>query len=73
MLIGNVSSFAIYENLNKRTQLTWNPAGEGGGAAMARIYGNIGFKGLWNGLPVRIGMVRFLFSLLEPLDLTDKL
>ena len=24
---------------------------------MARIYGNIGFKGLWNGLPVRILMI----------------
>ena len=33
-------------------------AGESGGKAMARIYGNIGFAGLWNGLPVRIAMVR---------------
>ena len=24
---------------------------------MARIYGNIGFRGLWNGLPVRILMI----------------
>ena len=24
---------------------------------MARIYGNIGFRGLWNGLPVRIVMI----------------
>ena len=24
---------------------------------MSRIYGNIGFRGLWNGLPVRIGMI----------------
>ena len=24
---------------------------------MARIYGNIGFAGLWNGLPVRIAMI----------------
>ncbi|KAL1626325.1 Cu/Pi carrier [Neofusicoccum ribis] len=32
-------------------------AGEGAGQAMARIYGNIGFKGLWNGLPVRIVMI----------------
>lgn len=32
-------------------------AGESGGKAMSRIYGNIGFKGLWNGLPVRIAMV----------------
>lgn len=28
--------------------------GEGFGAAMSRIYGKIGFGGLWNGLPVRI-------------------
>lgn len=32
-------------------------AGESGGKAMSRIYGNIGFRGLWNGLPVRIAMV----------------
>merc|ERR1712000_172285 len=31
--------------------------GEGAGKAMTRIYGNIGFKGLWNGLPVRIAMI----------------
>ncbi|MCJ1265176.1 hypothetical protein MMC22_005051 [Lobaria immixta] len=31
--------------------------GESGGKAMSRIYGNIGFKGLWNGLPVRIVMI----------------
>ncbi|KAI6712913.1 hypothetical protein PZA11_007101 [Diplocarpon coronariae] len=31
--------------------------GEGAGKAMSRIYGNIGFKGLWNGLPVRILMI----------------
>jgi solute carrier family 25 (mitochondrial phosphate transporter), member 3 len=24
---------------------------------MSRIYGKIGFAGLWNGLPVRIGMI----------------
>ena len=24
---------------------------------MSRIYGNIGFSGLWNGLPVRIVMI----------------
>lgn len=29
-------------------------AGEGAGAAVSRIYGNIGFMGLWNGLAVRI-------------------
>lgn len=28
-------------------------AGEGAGAALGRIYKNIGFSGLWNGLPVR--------------------
>jgi solute carrier family 25 phosphate transporter 3 len=32
-------------------------AGEGFGAAMGRIYKNIGFGGLWNGLPVRIVMI----------------
>jgi solute carrier family 25 phosphate transporter 3 len=32
-------------------------AGEGAGQAMSRIYGNIGFKGLWNGLPTRILMI----------------
>lgn len=32
-------------------------AGEGAGQAIARIYGNIGFTGLWNGLPVRIFMI----------------
>ena len=37
--------------------LTTFLAGESGGKAMSRIYGNIGFKGLWNGLPVRIAMI----------------
>lgn len=32
-------------------------AGEGAGQAMTRIYGKIGFAGLWNGLPVRIFMI----------------
>jgi hypothetical protein len=32
-------------------------AGEAFGAAMGRIYKDIGFAGLWNGLPVRIVMV----------------
>jgi solute carrier family 25 phosphate transporter 3 len=32
-------------------------AGESAGAAIGRIYKNIGFSGLWNGLPVRIGMI----------------
>ena len=31
--------------------------GEGFGAAIGRIYGKIGFAGLWNGLPVRIVMI----------------
>lgn len=31
--------------------------GEGSGAAVKRIYGDIGFRGLWNGLPVRIVMI----------------
>lgn len=31
--------------------------GESAGKAMSRIYGNIGFSGLWNGLPVRIVMI----------------
>lgn len=32
-------------------------AGEGAGQALGRIYKDIGFKGLWNGLPVRIAMI----------------
>jgi len=32
-------------------------AGESAGKAVSRIYSNIGFKGLWNGLPVRIFMI----------------
>lgn len=32
-------------------------AGEGAGQAIGRIYKNIGFTGLWNGLPVRIAMI----------------
>ena len=32
-------------------------AGEGAGKALTRIYGNIGFMGLWNGLSVRIFMI----------------
>jgi len=38
-------------------------AGEGFGAAMSRIYGKIGFSGLWNGLPVRIVMIGTLTGL----------
>ena len=37
--------------------------GEGFGAAMSRIYGKIGFSGLWNGLPVRIVMIGTLTGL----------
>lgn len=36
--------------------------GEGFNAALARIYKDIGFRGLWNGLPVRIVMVGTLVS-----------
>jgi solute carrier family 25 phosphate transporter 3 len=38
-------------------------AGEGFGAAMGRIYKDIGFGGLWNGLPVRIVMIGTLTGL----------
>jgi len=31
--------------------------GESAGKAIGRIYGKIGFAGLWNGLPVRILMI----------------
>ena len=37
--------------------------GEPFGAAMSRIYKDIGFKGLWNGLPVRIVMIGTLTGL----------
>lgn len=36
--------------------------GEAFGAAMGRIYKEIGFSGLWNGLPVRIVMIGTLVS-----------
>ena len=36
--------------------------GEAFGAAMGRIYKEIGFAGLWNGLPVRIVMIGTLVS-----------
>lgn len=32
-------------------------AGESAMAAVSRIYGKVGFSGLWNGLPVRIVML----------------
>lgn len=38
-------------------------AGEGFGAAVARNYKDIGFMGLWNGLPVRIVMIGTLTGL----------
>ncbi|RAH60731.1 mitochondrial phosphate carrier protein [Aspergillus piperis CBS 112811] len=38
-------------------------AGEAFGAAMSRIYKDIGFGGLWNGLPVRIVMIGTLTGL----------
>lgn len=37
--------------------------GEAFGASMKRIYGEIGFAGLWNGLPVRIVMIGTLTGL----------
>jgi len=37
--------------------------GEGAGQAISRIYGNIGMKGLFNGLPVRIFMIGTLTGL----------
>lgn len=37
--------------------------GEAAGAATKRIYGEIGFRGLWNGLPVRIVMIGTLTGL----------
>ncbi|ESA43769.1 hypothetical protein GE21DRAFT_142 [Neurospora crassa] len=37
--------------------------GEGMGAVTSRIYKDIGFKGLWNGLPVRIVMIGTLTGL----------
>ncbi|KFY64238.1 hypothetical protein V496_03384 [Pseudogymnoascus sp. VKM F-4515 (FW-2607)] len=37
--------------------------GEAAGAATARIYSEIGFRGLWNGLPVRIVMIGTLTGL----------
>ena len=39
--------------------------GEGFDAAMSRIYGKIGFAGLWNGLPVRIVMIGTLTGKFE--------
>lgn len=40
--------------------------GEAFGAATSRIYKEIGFAGLWNGLPVRIVMIGTLVSWLSP-------
>lgn len=37
-------------------------AGEGAMKAVSRIYGNIGFGGLWNGLTTRIFMIGTLVS-----------
>ncbi|KAB5579873.1 mitochondrial carrier domain-containing protein [Coniochaeta sp. 2T2.1] len=39
-----------------------NP-GEAFGAVLSRIYGDIGFRGLWNGLPLRIVMIGTLTGL----------
>lgn len=40
--------------------------GEVFGAAMSRIYKDIGFGGLWNGLVIRIFMIGTLTSLRKP-------
>jgi solute carrier family 25 (mitochondrial phosphate transporter), member 3 len=37
--------------------------GEGFGTVVSRIYGDIGFRGLWNGLPLRIVMIGTLTGL----------
>lgn len=37
--------------------------GEAFGAATGRIYKDVGFRGLWNGLPVRIVMIGTLTGL----------
>lgn len=50
-------------NFLATTRADYAIAGESGGKAMSRIYGNIGFRGLWNGLPVRIAMVCSQFLL----------
>lgn len=42
--------------------------GEAFGAAMSRIYRDIGFPGLWNGLVIRIFMIGTLTSLREYLS-----
>lgn len=44
-------------------------AGEAFGAATSRIYKDIGFRGLWNGLPVRIVMVGTLVGSYPPFPL----
>jgi len=41
----------------------YRKAGEGFGTVTSRIYKDIGFKGLWNGLPVRIVMIGTLTGL----------
>lgn len=38
-------------------------AGESAAKAISRIYGRIGFLGLWNGLPVRVVMIGTLTAL----------
>lgn len=42
---------------------TYRKAGEGFGTVTSRIYKDIGFRGLWNGLPVRIVMIGTLTGL----------
>jgi solute carrier family 25 phosphate transporter 3 len=38
-------------------------AGESAATALGRIYGKIGFGGLWNGLPIRIAMIGTLTAM----------
>lgn len=45
--------------------------GEAFGAAMGRIYKDIGFGGLWNGLVIRIFMIGTLTSLRKHLRLSS--
>jgi hypothetical protein len=56
MLIGKVGFFFLSAAVSMYANRPL-VAGEGAMTAVSRIYGNIGFSGLWNGLPVRIVML----------------
>lgn len=45
--------------------------GEAFGGALGRIYKDIGFRGLWNGLPVRIVMIGYERNLVFGIAFTD--